>query len=186
VIFTTNIIVRLVLLGIITALAQVTCFSKMVVFGTSPDLAVLVVASIGLLGGSVTGSVVGFSIGLLTDSLLMQTLGAFALALLAVGYVAGRYRENVGRPTRGAVPILGAGFTLLGTLAFAAIQIGTGVDADVSTLVIRDAFLKTLIGAALAIPVFYTVRLVVRPALIEDRPGGRRPVTARPAESTRS
>jgi rod shape-determining protein MreD len=186
VILTTGITVRLALLALFTALAQVTCFSKMVVFGTSPDLALLVVASIGLLGGSVSGSVAGFSIGLLIDSLLLQTLGAFALALLVVGYVAGRYRENVGRPVRGAVPLLGAAFTLLGVLAFAAIQIGTGVDADVSTLVIRDAFLKTLLGTVLAIPVFYTVRLVVRPALIEDRPSSRRPVTARPAEPTRS
>ena len=185
-ILTKGMIVRLVLLTLFTALAQVTCFSKMVVFGTNPDFALLVVASLGLLGGSVAGAVAGFSIGLLIDSLLLQTLGAFALALLAVGYVAGRYRENVGRPTRGAVPLLGAAFTLLGVLAFAGIQVGTGVEADVSTLVIRDAFIKTLLGAVLAIPVFYAVRLVVRPALIEDRPGGRRPVTARPAESTRS
>jgi len=185
-ILTRGMIVRLALLALFTALAQVTCFSKMVIFGTSPDLALLVVASLGLLGGSVTGSVAGFSIGLLIDSLLLQTLGAFALALLVVGYVAGRYRENVGRPVRGAVPVLGAALTMLGVLAFAAIQVGTGVEADVSTLVLRDAFLKTLLGAALAIPVFYTVRLVVRPALIEDRPSSRRPVTARPAESTRS
>ena len=185
-ILTRGMIVRLALLTLFTALAQVTCFSKMVIFGTSPDLALLVVASLGLLGGSVTGSVAGFSIGLLIDSLLLQTLGAFALALLVVGYVAGRYRENVGRPVRGAVPVLGAALTMLGVLAFAAIQVGTGVEADVSTLVLRDAFLKTLLGAALAIPVFYTVRLVVRPALIEDRPSSRRPVTARPAESTRS
>jgi hypothetical protein len=106
--------------------------------------------------------------------------------MLAVGYVAGRYRENVGRPTRGATPLLGAALTLLGVLAFGAIQVGTGVDADVSSLVIRDAFIKTLLGAFLAIPVLFAVRLLLRPALIEDRPTGRRPVTATPAESTRS
>jgi rod shape-determining protein MreD len=186
VILTQGIILRLVLLGLVTALAQVTCFSKMIIFGTSPDVALLVVASLGLLGGSVTGSVAGFSIGLLIDSLLLQTLGAFALAMLAVGYVAGRYRENVGRPTRGAVALLGGAFTLLGVVAFAAIQVGTGVDADVSALVIRDAIFKSLLGATLAIPVFYLVRLLLRPALIEDRPAARRPVTSRPAESTRS
>jgi rod shape-determining protein MreD len=186
VILTTNIVVRIVLLCLLTALAQVTCFSKMVIFGTSPDVALLVVASLGLVGGSVTGAVAGFSIGLLIDSLLLQTLGAFALAMLAVGYVAGRYRENVGRPTRGAVPLLGGGFTLLGVVAFAAIQIGTGVEADVSGVVIRDAFLKSLLGAAFAIPVLFGVRLLLRPALVDDRPTARRPVTTRPAESTRS
>ena len=139
--------------------------------------------AIGLLGGSVAGAVGGFSVGLLIDCLLMQTLGAFAAALMAVGYVAGRYRESVGRPAHRAVPLLGAGFTLLGLLAFIAIQVGTGIDADVSTLVVRDALIKTLLGALLALPVFLLVRLVLRPALVEDRPGGRRPVTPRTAES---
>ena len=75
------------------------------------------------------------------------------------------------------------GLSLIGLLAFIAIQVGTGIDADVSTLVVRDALLKTLLGALFALPVFLLVRLVLRPALIEDRPGGRRPVTPRTADS---
>ena len=183
-ILTRSIIVRLCLLGLVTALAQVACFSKMDVFGTDPDIALLVVISLGLLGGSLTGAVAGFGIGLLIDCMLLQTLGAFALAMLAVGYVAGRYRENVGRPTRGAVALLGGALTLLGVLAFAAIQIGTGVEADVSTLVVRDAFFKTLIGAGLAIPVLLLVRLLLRPALLDDRPAARRPTAPRTAETS--
>lgn len=182
-ILTTPIIVRLALLILATALAQVACFSGMVIFGTSPDVAILVVMSLGLLGGSVAGSVSGFTTGLLIDCLLLQTLGAFALSMLAVGYVAGRYRENVGRPTRGVVPLLGGAFTLVGLVAFAAIQVGTGVDADVSTIVIRDAAIKTLIGAALAIPVLLLVRLLVRPALVDDRRSARRPMAPRAAET---
>ena len=88
-------------------IAQVVCFSKMDVFGSDPDVLLLVVFSVGLLGGSLTGAVFGFSVGLLMDCLLLETLGGFALTLLSVGYVAGRYRETVGRPTRGAVPLLG-------------------------------------------------------------------------------
>lgn len=182
-ILTPQIWARLVGLVLLTALLQVSFFAKVELLGTSPDGAVLVVMAIGLLGGSVAGAVGGFSVGLLIDCLLMQTLGAFAAALMAVGYVAGRYRESVGRPAHRAVPLLGAGFTLLGLLAFIAIQVGTGIDADVSTLVVRDALIKTLLGAFLALPVFLLVRLVLRPALVEDRPGGRRPVTPRTAES---
>lgn len=181
-ILTPRIWARLVALVLVTALLQVTFFSKIELFGSSPDGAVLVVMTLGLFGGSVAGAVGGFSIGLLVDSLLMQTLGAFAAALMAVGYVAGRYRESVGRPTRGLVPLLGAGSTLLGLLAFAAIQIGTGVDADVSTLVVRDAVVKTMLGGAIALPVFLLVRLVLRPALIEDRPSARRAPAPRAAE----
>lgn len=182
-ILTPKIWARLVALVLLTALLQVSFFAKVELLGTSPDGAVLVVMTLGLLGGSVTGAVGGFSIGLLVDCLLMQTLGAFAAALMAVGYVSGRYRESVGRPARRAVPLLGAGFTLLGVLAFIAIQVGTGIDADVSPLVVRDALLKTLLGALFALPVFLLVRLVLRPALVEDRPGGRRPVTPRTADS---
>ena len=107
-------IVGLVALVLLTALLQVSFFSRVELFGVSPDGAVLVVMTLGLLGGSVTGAVSGFSIGLLVDCLLMQTLGAFAASLMAVGYVAGRYRESIGRPARKALPLLGRGpvFTL--------------------------------------------------------------------------
>jgi rod shape-determining protein MreD len=182
-ILTPGIAARLVVLCIFVALAQITCFAKMDVFGSDPDVALLVVASLGILGGSLTGAVVGFSVGLLIDCLLLQTLGAFALTLLSVGYVAGRYRETVGRPTRGAMILLGGALTLLGAAVFAAIQIGTGIEADVSFLVVRDAIVKSLIGAALAVPVFWLVRLVMRPALIDERRGARRPVSPRPAET---
>ena len=104
-ILTPGIIARIAALGALVAVAQVVCFAKMDVFGTSPDIALLVVISVGLLGGSLTGAVTGFSIGLLLDCLLLETMGAFALTLLSVGYVAGRYRETVGRPTRPAVAL---------------------------------------------------------------------------------
>ncbi len=183
-ILTRQIWIRLVALALVTALLQVTFFAQVKLFGTSPDGAVLIVMSLGLLGGSVAGAVGGFSIGLLIDCLLMQTLGAFAASLMAVGYLAGRYRESVGQPNRRMVVLLGAGFTVVGVLAFAAIQIGTGVEADVSTRIIGDALLKTLLGAMLSLPLYLAVRLALRPALVEDRPSGRRPSSTRAAETT--
>jgi rod shape-determining protein MreD len=177
VILTPPITARVIALGAFVAVAQVTCFAKMHILGTNPDVALLVVISLGLLGGSLTGAVAGFSIGLLIDCLLLETLGGFALAMLSVGYIAGRYRENVGRPTRGAAVLLGGALTLLGAVVIAAIQIGTGVDANVSFLVVRDAIIKSLLGAALAVPVLLLVRLVVRPALVDERRAARRPMT---------
>jgi rod shape-determining protein MreD len=183
-ILTPKIGVRLALLGLLAALLQVTFFSKLHLLGTNPDGAALVVMTLGLLGGSVAGAVAGFSIGLLVDCLLMQTLGAFAAALMAVGYLAGRYRESVGQPRKATVALLGAGFTLVGVLAFAAIQVGIGVEADVGAGVIGDALVKTLFGAGLSVPVFLGVRLALRPALVEDRPAGRRSGAARTAEGS--
>lgn len=175
--------VRLALLGLVTALLEVTFFAKIELLGTNPDGAVLVVMTLGLLGGSVAGAVAGFSIGLLIDCLLFQTLGGLAAPLLAVGYVAGRYRETVGQPKRGAVVLLGGALTLMGAAGIAAIQIGTGIEADVSTRVVGDALLKTLLGALLAIPVYRLVRLVLRPALVDDRPSRRRPVAPTATET---
>jgi rod shape-determining protein MreD len=182
-ILTPGIIARLAALGAFAAVAQIVCFSKMDVFGTDPDVVLLVVFSVGVLSGSLTGAVFGFSVGLLMDCLLLQTLGGFALTMLSVGYVAGRYRETVGRPTRGAVALLGAALTLLGAMVIAAIQIGTGVDANVSFLVVRDAVVKSMIGAGLAIPVFLVVRLVVRSALVDERRAARRPTGPRAVEA---
>jgi rod shape-determining protein MreD len=182
-ILTPGIIARLAALGAFAAVAQIVCFSKMDVFGTNPDVVLLVVFSVGVLGGSLSGAVFGFSVGLLMDCLLLQTLGGFALTMLSVGYVAGRYRETVGRPTREAVALLGGGLTLLGAAVIAAIQIGTGIDANVSFLVVRDALVKGLIGAALAIPVLLVVRLVVRSALVDERRAARRPAGSRALET---
>ena len=132
------------------------------------------VLAVGLLGGSLTGAVFGFSVGFLLDCLLMSDLGALALTMMAVGYFAGRYREDVGRPTRPAMVLLGGLFTLLGGGLFAVIQLGLGVDSEVTGGVARDLFVETLLGFILVVPVFALVRLSLRPALIEDQPTAQR------------
>ena len=176
-ILTRGIWARLVFLGLFTALAQLSFFAKLHFLGASPDFAALVVITLGLLGGSMTGAVAGFSIGLLIDLLMLQTLGASALSLLTVGYVGGRYRENIGVPKRGNVVLLGGGLTLVGALVFAFLQLMVGLDADVSPLVARDILVVSLLGMALILPVLAAIRRLLRPALIDDRPRSSRPVT---------
>jgi len=182
-IVTPKIFARLVAIAILAVLLQLSFFSRVELLHTSADILPVVVVSLGLLGGSLTGAVAGFSIGLLIDCLLLETMGAFALTMLSVGYVAGRYRETLGRPTRAALVLLGGALTLLGALVIAAIQIGTGIDANVSFLVVRDALVKSLLGALLAIPVLLVVRLVVRSALVDERRAARRTPAPRPVES---
>ena len=93
-ILTPGIIARLAALGAVVVIAQVVCFSKMDVFGSDPDVLLLVVFSVGVMSGSLTGAVFGFSVGLLMDCLLLETLGGFALTLLSVGYVQRRASEQ--------------------------------------------------------------------------------------------
>lgn len=171
--------IRLVLLGVVTVLVQISFLGRLSLIGAAPDLTPLVVMSIGLLGGSLSGAVAGFGTGLLLDCLLFQTMGASALALLGVGYISGRYREGVGRPRKAAVALLGGGLTMLYVTAFGLIQIGLGVEADVSALVIRDAIVKSVLGGLLAVPVYLGIRLLLRPALVDDRPSARRPFAPR-------
>jgi rod shape-determining protein MreD len=182
VILTPPILVRLAAIALFTAIAQLSFFAQLSFWGSSPDFALLVVMSLALLGGSVPGAVSGFSIGLLIDMLSFETLGATALTLLAVGYVAGRYRETLGPPDRGATILLAGGLTLMALLLFAGIQVLLRVGADVSPLIIRDMILVTLLGMALAVPVFAGVRRLLRSALIEDQTRARRPVAPAPME----
>jgi rod shape-determining protein MreD len=182
-ILTNRILIRLGALALITALVQLSFAAQLYVLGASPDLATLVVMSLGLLGGSATGAVAGFAIGLLIDSLMLSTLGATALTLIAVGFIAGRYRETVGRPTRGATALLGGGLTFTAALCFAFIQVMLGVGAKVSPLVLRDMIVVGVLGAALAVPIHAGVRRLLRSALIEERPLASRPVTATPVHS---
>jgi rod shape-determining protein MreD len=184
-ILTRSITARLVALGVVTAIVQLSFAAKISIFGANPDLAVLVVISIGLLGGSVPGAVAGFSIGLLIDTLLMETMGATALTLLAAGYLAGRYREAVGRPRRGIVAALGGGLTLLAAICFAAIQGLLRVGAEVSPLVARDIIVTSVLGAALAIPVHLGIRRLLRPALIDETARASRPVAPNPTAEVR-
>jgi len=181
-ILTPPILVRLAAIALFTAILQLSFFAQLDFWGASPDFALLVVMSLALLGGSMHGAVAGFSIGLLIDTLSFGTMGATALTLLAVGYLAGRYRETLGWPTRGTTVLLAGGLTLMACLLFAGIQVLLRVGADVSPLVIRDMIVVTILGMVLAVPVFAGIRRLLRVALIEDQTRSRRPVAPAPIE----
>lgn len=166
-IVTRGIVVRIALLLVAGVVLQLSFLSELSFFGGTPDIMPVIVVSLGLLGGAVIGAVCGFGAGLLLDSALLQTLGVFALVLLAVGYLAGRYREGFEISSPLVPPALAAGLTLFGSFAFALIQLMLGVEAPVSVLVVRDIVLQSVLSFVLAIPVFPFVRWVLRRALID-------------------
>jgi cell shape-determining protein MreD len=81
-----RLVVRLVLLALGTVVIQEAAVSQISIFGISADLTPLMVMSVGLLAGSLTGAVMGFATGLLVDTVLVQTLGITSLLYIAIGY----------------------------------------------------------------------------------------------------
>ena len=95
--------------------------------------------------------------------------------VILAGYLAGRWRESFDITSALVPPLLTAALALFGATMFAAIQLMLGVEAPVSLLVVREIIVKALLAGLLAIPIYPLVRIVLRPALVDDaRRGGRR------------
>jgi len=161
-------IARLVAIGLVGGILQLTTVSQISVFGVSADLSPLLVAAIGLLCGSIAGASFGFGLGLFMDTVLGQTLGLTSLVLLAAGYGAGRLRE-LRDPAHGLVPVaVGAGATALTTVGFSVLQFLLGVEAPVSLLLGREILITIVLNTLLALPVYAACRRVLLPYLPDD------------------
>lgn len=159
---------RLAALGFLTVVVQIAAVSQVTVFGVSADLSPLVVASVGLLAGSLPGAIFGFAVGLFVDLALVQTLGVTSLLFIAIGYGAGRLRE-LRDPAHGLVPLaVGAAATAISTIGFSIMQFMLGVQAPVSWLLLRQVVVTILLGTLLALPVYALVRRIVQGTLPED------------------
>jgi rod shape-determining protein MreD len=159
---------RLIVLGFLAVVVQESAVSQISIFGVSADLTPLVVMSVGLLCGSLTGAVFGFATGLMIDLILVQTLGVTSLLYIVIGYWAGRLHE-LRDPSHELVPlVVGAMAAAFAGLGMAVIQFLLGVDAPVSLLLLQQIFVVVLVDTLLALPVYALVRRIVRPVLPED------------------
>jgi rod shape-determining protein MreD len=159
---------RLVAIAVVGGILQLTTVSQVAFFGVPADLSPLLVASIGLLCGSIAGASFGFGLGLMMDTLLAQTLGLTSLVLLGVGYAAGRLRE-LRDPAHGLVPVaVGAAATAAAAIGFTLLQFLLGVDAPVSFLLIRQILLVIVLNTLLAMPVYLICRRVISQFLPDD------------------
>jgi rod shape-determining protein MreD len=159
---------RLVAIALVGGILQLTTVSQVAFFGVPADLSPLLVASVGLLCGSIAGASFGFGLGLFMDTLLAQTLGLTSLVLLVVGYAAGRLRE-LRDPAHGLVPVgVGAAATAIAAIGFTVLQFLLGVDGPVSLMLIRQVLLVIVLNTLLAMPVYLVCRRVVGPFLPDD------------------
>jgi hypothetical protein len=75
-ILTPKIVARIAAIGFLAVLLQLSFFSQVELFHVSPDVLPALVVCLGLLGGSLTGAVAGFAIGLFVDCLLVGRWGS--------------------------------------------------------------------------------------------------------------
>jgi rod shape-determining protein MreD len=167
-IVTPKILARIVAICLTGVLLQLSFFSRVELLHVSPDMLPALVVCLGLLGGTMTGAVGGFSIGFFVDCLLVEALGISSLVLLGVGYLAGLFRERFEIHSTLVPALLCMGLTLVAELGFAALQLLLGIDAPVSVLVIRDMLLKSVYAFFLGWPIYLLIRRVLRPALVEE------------------
>jgi rod shape-determining protein MreD len=108
------------LLLVVALVLQVSLFPHVAWHGIVPNLCLLVVVGAALTRGPQFAMTLGFVAGVLLDLAppADHTAGRWALALVLVGYVAGRVRQDV-RPSATAVVCTVAATSFLGTSAFA-------------------------------------------------------------------
>ena len=89
--------VKIAVLLFVAAVAQVSVFSQIDVFGAAPDLLLVTLVAVSLLRGSVAGACGGFFAGLIVDTASLGALGLTSLVLTLAGFWIGRYGETTGR-----------------------------------------------------------------------------------------
>jgi len=108
------------LLVLLAVVLQVAVFSLISVDGVVPNLALLVVVAAALVRGPEFAAVLGFLGGLAVDLAppADHVAGRWALALVVVGYLAGRVRQDAGSSALSAVVTVAA-CSFVGTSLFA-------------------------------------------------------------------
>jgi len=177
VIITSPIFARLAGLVVVAVLLELSFFSRIPMLGTVPAVLPVVVVVLGLLGGAVIGASSGFGAGLLVDAALGGILGVTSLALMAAGYLAGRWRETYDIVSTLVPPILTGVLTGVASMTMLAIHLTLGIDASISVLAVREPIAQALMGGLLATGLFPLTKWILRPALVDDvrRRSGRRP-----------
>lgn len=135
--------------------------------GVVPNIVLLVVVAAGLTRGPELAAVLGFTGGLLIDLTppADHIAGRWALALMVVGYLAGRVRPDAGRSAAAALATVAAG-SFIGTSIFALsgmVMVDTSVTAGEALRVIPLSLLLDLLLAPFVLPLAIRVFRRVQP-----------------------
>lgn len=141
--------IRILLTVIISTILQVTIFSRIVIFGVSPNFAIPVVAALSIGFGSYTGGYTGLFIGLIEDVLFSKILGLRALIYFVMGYIVGNneYRLNLKDNRTGM--LITTGMTIVYFLTMLAIGLFNGTYPNVLNYLKGPLFIEIIMNALL-------------------------------------
>jgi len=165
---TPHLAARLGALAVVAVFLQVSVVAQVPVLGASGDLSPLVVVGVGLLCGAPIAAGMGFTIGLMLDIALLQTMGLTSLVLLTVGWWSGRLRETRDPQSAMTPLVVGAAAAAFATIGYGVGQFLLGVDSPLSWQLVKDIISTVALDTLLALPVCALVRRWLQPALPED------------------
>jgi len=143
----------LVVAFVFTALlAQATVVNRIPLPEGRPDLVVLVVIALALVGGPAYGAVLGFSAGVAADILppADHTIGRLALAYAVVGYAAGLVEDAEERSVLTTMAVVAAG-SAVAVIGFAGVGALLG-DPRVTSAALRQSLVATVLYDVILAP----------------------------------
>jgi rod shape-determining protein MreD len=144
------------------AVAQVSIFSQIDVFGAAPDLLLVTLVAIALLRGSVAGAAGGFFAGLVVDTATLGTLGLTSLVLTLAGFWIGRYGETTGRDRAHAPYLSIAVVTVLYEVGLLVVHFVLG-ETPPAGAVFGILLPAVILNVVVTGPVYALVRRMLRP-----------------------
>jgi rod shape-determining protein MreD len=154
--------VKIAVLLFVAAVAQVSIFSEIDVFGAAPDLLLVTLVAVSLLRGSIAGAVGGFFAGLVVDTATLGTLGLTSLVLTLAGFWVGRYGETTGRDRAHAPYLSIAVVTVLYEVGLLVVHFVLGESAPAGAL-FASLLPAVILNLVVTGPVYWVVRRMLRP-----------------------
>lgn len=152
---------RLAALVLLAVVLQVTVMARLPLPGAAPDLVLVVVVSVGLLAGSRTGALTGFTAGLLMDLSGDAELGRLALVHAVAGHLAGLLRDDADSSPL-VPPLVTAALAAGAVLLYAAGGVLLSDPRTTGGAVLRSLASLVPYCAVLAAGVFPAVRALLR------------------------